>query len=73
VSGPGIGVNYSPSRAATPSVLESDEFEADIDQLRVRGVTVEQGIHQARWGRFVTFDDPDGNGLILQETSESSP
>jgi catechol 2,3-dioxygenase-like lactoylglutathione lyase family enzyme len=23
----------------------------------------------APWGRFVTFDDPDGNGIVLQETT----
>jgi predicted enzyme related to lactoylglutathione lyase len=55
------------------TVLESDDLEADVDQLRVRGVTFEQGIQEAPWGRFVTFDDPDGNGLTLQETSEASP
>ena len=27
-------------------------------------------VQTAPWGRFVTFDDPDGNGLVLQETAE---
>ena len=32
-------------------------------------MTIEGGIQAQPWGRFVTFDDPDGNGIVLQETS----
>jgi len=26
-------------------------------------------IESAPWGRFVAFDDPDGNGIVLQESA----
>lgn len=31
--------------------------------------SIEGGIQVQPWGRFVTFDDPDGNGIVLQETA----
>ena len=37
--------------------------------LTANGVRIEGGIQEQPWGRFVTFDDPDGNGIVLQETS----
>jgi uncharacterized glyoxalase superfamily protein PhnB len=56
---PGDLVRDHASVTCTGTVLESDDLEAGVDQLRVRGVTFEQGIQEAPWGRFVTFDDPD--------------
>ncbi|HEX3795361.1 MAG TPA: VOC family protein [Acidimicrobiales bacterium] len=50
------------------TVLETDALENDVRQLENKGVVVSD-IETAPWGRFVTFDDPDGNGLILQETT----
>jgi predicted enzyme related to lactoylglutathione lyase len=32
-------------------------------------VHIEGGIQEQPWGRFAVFDDPDGNGIVLQETS----
>ena len=29
-------------------------------------------IQEMPWGRFVTFDDPDGNGIVLQAATLSS-
>ncbi len=52
------------------TVLESDDLEADIERLRASGVAIEGEIETVPWGRFVTFDDPDGNGLVLQETAD---
>jgi catechol 2,3-dioxygenase-like lactoylglutathione lyase family enzyme len=52
------------------TVIESDDLDADVAKLLDRGVEVEGDIQTAPWGRFVTFHDPDGNGLILQETTE---
>ncbi|PGH41151.1 hypothetical protein COO58_28110 [Micromonospora sp. WMMA1996] len=50
-------------------VLESDDLDADVVRLRERGVVfAEDGIQVAPWGRYVTFADPDGNGIALQET-----
>jgi hypothetical protein len=49
-------------------VLEADGLERTIDSLRAKGVQIGE-IEAAPWGRFVTFDDPDGNGIVLQETA----
>jgi catechol 2,3-dioxygenase-like lactoylglutathione lyase family enzyme len=49
-------------------VLETDSLESMIATLRGKGVPIGE-IETAPWGRFVTFDDPDGNGIVLQETS----
>ena len=50
-------------------VVETDDLDGDVAGLRAKGVTIEGGIQQQPWGRFVAFDDPDGNGIVLQETS----
>jgi catechol 2,3-dioxygenase-like lactoylglutathione lyase family enzyme len=47
-------------------VLETDDLDGDVAALRARGVTIDGGIQEQPWGRFVTFDDPDGNGIVLQ-------
>ena len=51
------------------SVLETDDLEGDLVRLRGLGVEIPGDVEAAPWGRYVTFDDPDGNGLVLQETS----
>jgi len=50
-------------------VLESGAIDSDVAILRSRGVVIEGGIQEQPWGRFVIFDDPDGNGIVLQESS----
>jgi catechol 2,3-dioxygenase-like lactoylglutathione lyase family enzyme len=50
-------------------VVETDDLDADVAALNAKGVTIEGGIQDQPWGRFVTFDDPDGNGIVLQATS----
>ena len=50
-------------------VLETDDLDGDVAALTAGRVTIEGGIQEQPWGRFVTFDDPDGNGIVLQETS----
>ncbi len=50
-------------------VIETDDIEADIAALRGRGLAIEGDIQEAPWARFVTFDDPDGNGIVLQSTA----
>lgn len=47
-------------------VLESDHLEETVERLRAKGVAVE-GIEEAPWGRFATFYDPDGNGIVLRD------
>ena len=48
-------------------VIESDDLAADIQALAARGLVVSD-VQAAPWGQFVTCEDPDGNGLILQAT-----
>jgi catechol 2,3-dioxygenase-like lactoylglutathione lyase family enzyme len=52
-------------------VIESDDLEADIKALAARGLMVSD-VQAAPWGQFVTCEDPDGNGLILQATARAS-
>ncbi|NES26929.1 hypothetical protein GCE86_15405 [Micromonospora terminaliae] len=50
-------------------VLETDDLDADAARLRERGVDLpDGGIQIAPWGRYITFHDPDGNGIVLQST-----
>ena len=54
-------------------VLETDDLDADVERLRSHGLGIPEGIQQQPWGRFVTFTDPDGNGLVLQATTARRP
>ncbi|HEX9537807.1 MAG TPA: glyoxalase superfamily protein [Streptosporangiaceae bacterium] len=58
-----------PPGSAKGTVIESDDLDADIAAIRSRGVDIAGDIQEAPWGRFVTFDDPDGNGIVLQATA----
>ncbi len=49
-------------------VLETDDLDGDVARLRQRGMVIGD-IEPAPWGRFVTFDDPDDNGIVLQTTA----
>jgi catechol 2,3-dioxygenase-like lactoylglutathione lyase family enzyme len=55
-------------RAIQVVVDSADEALAD---LSARGVEA-QGVDEQPWGRFVTFDDPDGNGWTLQQLPDWS-
>lgn len=57
-----------PPGSTKGTVLETDDLDGDVTALRSRGVAIEGGLQDAPWGRFVTFDDPDGNGIVLQAT-----
>jgi len=50
-------------------VLETDDLDGDVVALTGRGVAIDGGIQDEPWGRYVTFDDPDGNGIVLQATA----
>ena len=47
-------------------VLNTDDIDAAADDLRTKGVRTSP-IESQPWARFVTFSDPDGNGLVLQQ------
>jgi catechol 2,3-dioxygenase-like lactoylglutathione lyase family enzyme len=50
-------------------VLECDDLRATRDQLAASGVVFNQEIEEQPWGTFTTFDDPDGNGFVLQQST----
>ena len=47
-------------------VLHTTTLDADVEALQARGVKTSP-IESQPWARFVTFSDPDGNGLVLQQ------
>jgi catechol 2,3-dioxygenase-like lactoylglutathione lyase family enzyme len=51
--------------------LVVDDIEAAHDELAERGVEVSE-IDDQPWGRFVYFDDPDGNAWVLQLNSRQA-
>ena len=57
-----------PAGSLKGMVLETDDLEGDAHRLEGLGVHIPNGIEDAPWGRFVQFDDPDGNGIVLQAT-----
>ena len=63
--GAGLGVTLQPGQQDTIQVVVPDADEA-LAHLRSAGVEAD-GVDEQAWGRFVTFDDPDGNSWTLQE------
>jgi catechol 2,3-dioxygenase-like lactoylglutathione lyase family enzyme len=47
-------------------LLETDSLEEDIERVKRAGVVIEGGIKEEFWGRYVMFEDPDGNTIILR-------
>ena len=63
--GTGLGVELEPGQQNTIQVVVPD---ADAALAHLRSVGVEaRGVDDLAWGRFVTFDDPDGNTWTLQQ------
>ncbi len=61
-----------PAGSLKGSVLGCDDLEKTLAELAARGVTfAEDEIQEAPWGRWKTFDDPDGNGWVLQQDNPS--
>ena len=44
------------------------DLDASIDQLSDRGLAFAHPPIEVPWGRFTSFDDPDGNGWVLQQS-----
>jgi catechol 2,3-dioxygenase-like lactoylglutathione lyase family enzyme len=52
------------------TVLGCDDVEATAADLRERGLSFhEDTVQEAPWGRWLTFDDPDGNAWVLQQSN----
>jgi catechol 2,3-dioxygenase-like lactoylglutathione lyase family enzyme len=47
-------------------VIECDDVRKTRDDLTGRGLAAGE-IESAPWGTYFTFDDPDGNGWVVQE------
>jgi len=54
-------------------VLETDDVDASYQELAARGVRFNGPVEQQFWGRYATFDDPDGNGWVLQQSPAPRP
>lgn len=63
--GTGLGNDLEPGRQNTIQVVVPDADEA-LGHLQRLGVDA-QGVDEQAWGRFVSFDDPDGNTWTLQQ------
>ena len=63
--GEGLGIDLEPGRQNTIQVVVPDADEA-LAHLRAAGADA-SGVDDQAWGRFVTFDDPDGNTWTLQQ------
>lgn len=48
-------------------LLRVDDLDAMVARLAENDVPTANGIETAPWGRYVQIDDPDGNGLVLQQ------
>jgi catechol 2,3-dioxygenase-like lactoylglutathione lyase family enzyme len=46
-------------------VVSTNSLDADHAALTRKGLKL-TSIESAPWGRYATFDDPDGNGWVLQ-------
>lgn len=68
--GTGIGGGLQPGQQDSIQVVVPDA-DAALAQLHEAGVEA-QGVDEQAWGRFVTFDDPDGNSWTLQELPDYS-
>jgi catechol 2,3-dioxygenase-like lactoylglutathione lyase family enzyme len=47
-------------------MLNSSDIDQDHRDLSARGLIL-SAIQQEPWGRYATFNDPDGNGWILRQ------
>jgi catechol 2,3-dioxygenase-like lactoylglutathione lyase family enzyme len=47
-------------------VLQTDNVHREYKSLQGRGLKLSE-IKTAPWGIYATFEDPDGNGWVLQE------
>ena len=63
--GTGLGIELEPGQQNTIQVVVPDADEA-LAHLKSVGVEA-RGVEDLDWGRFVSFDDPDGNTWTLQE------
>ncbi len=66
--GTGLGSRLEPGSLDNIQAVVADA-DAALARLREAGVDA-RGVDEQDWGRFVTFDDPDGNSWTLQQLPE---
>lgn len=47
-------------------VIETEDIEKERNGLLSKGITV-SAVDNTPWGKFASFEDPDGNGLTLHQ------
>ena len=62
----GTGLAMMPTGSSQFVQVVVDDADAALAELRGRGVACE-GVEELPWGRFVRFQDPDGNRWTLQQ------
>ncbi len=58
-----------PAGSVTGVVLETDDLDAEIARLRRLGVDMDSPVRNQAWGSSVVVRDPDGNRLVIQNTT----
>lgn len=48
-------------------VISTNDLEADYEELSKKGIKLSP-IQDAPWGKSAMFQDPDGNGWVLQQS-----
>ncbi len=66
----GVGVTDLTPGSIKGVQIVVDDIEAAHSHLLDRGVEVSE-VQEYPWGRFVFFDDPDGNGWAVQQILRS--
>ncbi|WP_193607965.1 VOC family protein [Nocardioides lijunqiniae] len=62
----GVGLDMMPPGSSQYVQVVVEDADRALAHLRERGIACE-GVDEQAWGRFVRFDDPDGNRWALQE------
>ncbi len=62
----GVGLEMMPAGSSQFIQVVVEDADAALAYLRERNVDCE-GVDEQPWGRFVRFDDPDGNRWALQQ------
>jgi len=62
----GVGLGMMPEGSTQVIQVVVEDADAAHDYLRDRGVDCSE-VDELPWGRFVTFEDPDGNRWALQQ------
>ena len=65
----GVGVATTEPGSLQGLQLVVDDADAAHDDLQSQGVAVSD-VQEFPWGRFVFFQDPDGNGWAVQQIPE---